>query len=176
MHSGMGASMAATVDLFDFCRLAHSASGAAALRDLGRLDVAEREGTLAWYAEGGRDDKGRPVLRLDVGGRLKLVCQRCLEPLTFDLDVHAAYRVVRSEAEAEELPLEEEDFDPVVGSAQFDLVGLAEEEVILSLPPVPRHEVCPVKLAAGQVAEAPVAKKPSPFAGLKEALKAGKKD
>ena len=31
----------------------------------------------------------------------------------------------------------------IVGSRQFDLVDLIEEELLLSLPLVPKHDVCP---------------------------------
>jgi uncharacterized protein len=31
----------------------------------------------------------------------------------------------------------------IVGSRQFDLVDLIEEELLLTLPLVPKHEVCP---------------------------------
>ncbi|KAF1056143.1 MAG: hypothetical protein GAK41_00147 [Burkholderia gladioli] len=31
----------------------------------------------------------------------------------------------------------------IVGSRQFDLVDLIEEELLLSLPLVPKHDICP---------------------------------
>jgi len=150
------------VDLFEFCRQERVLDGNAALADLTRLELAERSGTLTWRAVGARDGRGNPVLELAVAGSVVLTCQRCLEPFVLPLDIAAAYRVVRSEAEAEELPLDDEEFDPVVGSAQFDLIGLVEDEVLLSLPAVARHEQCPVDL----VAEHADAKRPSPFAAL----------
>ncbi len=69
----------------------------------------------------------------------------------------------------------------IVGSRQFDLIELIEEEVLLSLPLVPKHEVCPsvhdslltgadggeLSPDAAPADEAPqVQEKPNPFAAL----------
>ncbi len=77
----------------------------------------------------------------------------------------------------------------IVGSRQFDLVDLIEEELLLSLPLVPNHDVCPAvheSLVSG--ASAPVAEadepsdeasgdsgKPNPFAALEALKRDGKK-
>ena len=155
------------VDLFEVCRQARTLEGVAPLAGFERLELVERSGSLRWRAAGSRDAKGRDMLHLDIAGTVQLACQRCLEPLPVPVDLHGAYRVVRSEAEAEELPLDDDTVDPVVGTARFDLAGLVEDEVLLALPTVPRHERCP----AGAVPAAGNSARPSPFAVL-AALKA----
>ena len=167
--------MDAIVDLFEFCRQGRASSGEAPLAALTRLDLANREGALRWEATGGRNAEGKDILRLGIAGSLRLVCQRCLEPLTLAVDLQRNYRVVRTEAEADALPLDDEEYDPVVGSNAFDLVALLEDEVLLSLPAVPRHNRCPDHAAgsavavaagaAGQPAAEPPAR-PNPFAVL----------
>ncbi len=154
--------MSAIVDLFEFCRLARSMSGRVPHGGLGRLELADRSGELDWHVEGGQDSKGAPVLHLGVKGPVQLSCQRCLEPLDIDLYLQRRFGVVRSELEAENMPLDDDEFDPVVGSEQFDLLELVEDEVLLSLPVVPRHDSCPVDLVARHASAAP----PSPFSAL----------
>ena len=61
----------------------------------------------------------------------------------------------------------------LVTSRDFDLAALVEDEVLLAMPLVPRHEVCPVKvkMAAADIDfEAPV-EKPNPFAMLAQLKK-----
>jgi len=89
--------------------------------------------------------------------------------MTLAVDVHRSYRVAKSEAEADAMPLDDEEFDPIVGSGAFDLVALVEEEVLLSLPVVPRHARCPGQTGAAPTepeAAVQAAAKPSPFAVL----------
>jgi len=50
---------------------------------------------------------------------------------------------VATEEEADEYPLDDDEVEVIVGSRQFDLVDLIEEELLLSLPLVPKHDVCP---------------------------------
>ncbi len=72
-----------------------------------------------------------------------LECQRCLAPYEQAFDAEVVYRVVNTEAEADEFPLDEDEVEVIVGSRQFDLVDLIEDELLLSLPVVPAHDVCP---------------------------------
>ena len=51
---------------------------------------------------------------------------------------------------------------------RFDLAALIEDELLLALPLVPMHEVCPVpvRMSAGELPDLPEEKKPNPFAAL----------
>ena len=158
-------------------------------------EAPERESAFTWQAEGATQpelqDDGtegpQPYLRLAIHGSAWLECQRCLTPYLQAFNVDATYRIVNTEAEAEEFPLEEDEVDVIVGSAHFDLIDLIEEELLLSLPLVPKHEVCPevheslVSGVAGdegdeagedQAEEGGEPARPNPFAAL-EALKKG---
>jgi len=106
---------------------------------------------------------------------LPLTCQRCLGPADIALEVARDFRFVATEeqAEAEDEDAEE---DVLVLSRDFDLYGLIEDELLMALPVVPRHEVCPapVKLATQDADfEAAQDAKPNPFAAL-AGLKTGK--
>ncbi|KVC88889.1 hypothetical protein WI77_21885 [Burkholderia ubonensis] len=188
------------VDLFEFARSGRQAAGAVRLSQLPRMlnevpaDAPDRDTVFTWQAEGFtqnelQDDGAegqQPYLRLALHGHAWLTCQRCMSPCDQAFDVDMTYRVVATEEEAEEFPLDDDEADVIVGSRQFDLVDLIEEELLLSLPLVPKHEVCPavheslVSGASGPSGESDEAseedgdegKQPNPFAAL-EALKKG---
>lgn len=145
------------LDIFEFALSGRQAAGGLRLSRLPRLsnevpaDAPDRDTALTWQAEGStqpelQDDgseAAQPYLRLAVHGSAWLECQRCLAPYEQAFDVDAIYRLVATEEEAEEYPLDDDELDVIVGSRQFDLVDLIEEELLLSLPLVPKHDVCP---------------------------------
>jgi uncharacterized protein len=147
------------LDLFEFARSGRQAAGVVRVSQLPRMlnevsaeaPVDERDTAFTWQAEGSTQpelqDDGtegpQPYVRLAIHGAAWLECQRCLAPYEQAFDVDAIYRIVGTEAEAEEFPLDEDEVDVIVGSRQFDLIELIEEELLLSLPLVPTHEVCP---------------------------------
>lgn len=132
--------------------------------------AADAPAGVDWSVEG----EQRPVtggtpqtwLRLTASTSVALQCQRCLQPVAEALAVERWFRFADDEREAERLDEELED-DVLVASRAFDLHELVEDELILALPLVPRHEVCPVSLpmSAGD-AEAPDEAAPNPFAAL----------
>ena len=94
-----------------------------------------------------------------------LQCQRCLQPMREALQVERSFRFVRSEAEAEAEDLDSEE-DVLALPRALDLGELVEDELILALPLVPRHEVCPQPLPLPQEAPEESAVPPNPFAKL----------
>ena len=138
------------------------------------------ERPVQWEARGEmrRDASGfaQIWLHLSAGVSLPLTCQRCLGPADIEVAVERAFRFVATEAQAEAED-EEADEDVLVLSRDFDLRALIEDELLMALPLVPRHEVCPteVKLAAQDADfEAASAAKPNPFAAL-AGIKGGKR-
>ena len=145
------------LDVFEFARSERHAAGGLRVSQLPRLtnevpaDACDRDTSFTWQAEGStqpelQDDgseAAQPYLRLVVHGSAWLECQRCLAPYEQAFDVDATYRLVATEEEAEAYPLDDDELDVIVGSRQFDLVDLIEEELLLSLPLVPKHDVCP---------------------------------
>ena len=115
------------------------------------------------------DAQGLPQvwLFLSLSTSLPQTCQRCLGPVDVPLTIERAFRFVETEAQAEQ----EDDASPedlLVLSRDFDLAALIEDEVLMDLPVVPRHETCPVpvKLAAVDADFEEIAPKPNPFAVL----------
>ena len=104
-----------------------------------------------------------------------MTCQRCLAPVDVPLEVDREFRFVADEATAEALDDESEE-DLLAMSREFDLRELIEDELLMALPLVPRHEECPapVQMASSdEDFEEASAEKPNPFAAL-AALKTGK--
>ena len=129
------------------------------------------DGLVTWDARGAstRDALGGTQcwLHLKVQTRLALTCQRCLGRLMWPVDVERAFRFVADEATAEEQDETSEE-DVLVLTADLDLQSLIEDEVLLSLPYVPRHADCPEQptLSATDENFDRPAPKPHPFAAL----------
>jgi uncharacterized protein len=118
---------------------------------------------VAWRAAG----EQRPVrggepelwLHLQAGATVRLECQRCLQPMVQALSVDRHLRFVDGEDQAARLD-EDSDDDVLALPPSLDLHALIEDELILALPLVPRHEACsqplPMSAAdAGADEEAP---------------------
>jgi uncharacterized protein len=83
------------------------------------------------------------------------------------VEVHAkrSFLFVHGEHAAAELDADSED-DVLALTRALDLRALVEDELLLELPLVPRHEVCPEPLKAAHEEIPPVEEKPNPFAVL----------
>jgi uncharacterized protein len=146
------------------------------LIDCCHADWAESARTpVVWRVQGElrklRAAEPQVWLRLDVATRMALVCQRCLGPVDAALHIEKALRFVRGEDAAAELDADSDD-DVLDSSRNLDLRSLIEDELLLALPLVPRHDECPPAFREHVPAESPTDDKPSPFAVL-AALKRG---
>jgi len=94
-----------------------------------------------------------------------LQCQRCLQPLVEAVEVDRHFRFVADEDVAAKLDDEIED-EVLALPRTLDLRELVEDEMLLALPLVPRHDLCPQPLPTqfGDVEE--VESKANPFAAL----------
>jgi uncharacterized protein len=88
-------------------------------------------------------------LHVEANAILPLVCQRCLQPVELPVAVDRSFRFVPDEATAAAQDDETEE-DLLALSHSFDLLELVEDELLMELPVVPRHEACPepVKMSA----------------------------
>ena len=81
----------------------------------------------------------RQILKLAVKGRIHLVCQSCLQDCVLELAQESRFVMVATEEEADAFPMEDDQQEPLVASQQFDLLGLIEDEILLSVPLTPKH-------------------------------------
>lgn len=156
------------IDAFDFCRINGSREGVTPVAEMTRLikDCADSSGTLAWRIEGGTSQMGYPQLTLSVTGTVQLVCQRCLTPYAYDIDAETTLMLGKDDEHADEIEeiINDESIDVIVGSRTMDAAALIEDEALLALPQVPKHEVCPDTA----LLDATKTEKKLPFAGLKD--------
>mgnify|MGYP003352616041 FL=1 len=79
------------------------------------------------------------IMELALKGRLHLTCQRCLQGCAVDLDENRRFIFLATESQADDYPLEDEDQEPLVASQQFNLLETIEDEILLSIPLIPKH-------------------------------------
>ncbi len=164
------------LDVESLAKSGESLEGCWPLRQLPRLwDSTHPEARPApddavqWQARGElravRSGVPQIWLHLAAQADLNLECQRCLQPVAAPLSVQRSFRFVAGEAAAAELDAESED-DVLALTRALDLRELVEDELLLGLPLVPRHEACPAPLLAPRAEEAPAEERPNPFAAL----------
>ena len=155
-----------TIDSFAFARARRRMEGEVAVSQLARLSelVAASDGALRYEIDGLIDDEGHPAANLHLRGQLNLICQRCNSPLKFVFDRTTRFRFIDSEEELNSLPIEDDEIEAVVGSRNMSVHDWVEDEAILSLPLVPRHDGCDAAVGSDEIAS-PVSAL-NPFAAL----------
>lgn len=91
---------------------------------------------------GGTQSAPQLMLHLQIDTTLSLTCQRCLEPVETAIAVDQWFRFVSDEATAESQDDDSAE-DLLVESAEFDLRELVEDELVLAMPLIPSHALCP---------------------------------
>lgn len=164
------------VDVFELSRTRAQLAGRVELARMPRLAamLASREGGLDYEIEGMVDREGHPGAQMRLSGGVAMSCNRCGKPVSIAVERDVPFRFVRSEVEANAIPIEEdEEVEIIVGSTALDLAAWVEEEAILSLPLAPRHEDCPLPAGQEPAVEIEPEAPRKPFAVL-ETLKRGK--
>ena len=155
------------IDAFEFCRSNGHREGVTPVAEMSRLnkDCADQSGEIAWAVDGATSKHGFPQITLSVSGTVQLVCQRCLTPYAYEMDSSTVLMLGKDDEHADEIEeiIADETIDVIVGSRQCDIRDLIEDEALLALPQVPKHEVCP----DNKLLDSLQTGKPSPFAGLK---------
>jgi len=152
------------VELQRFCEGSGTVEAVFSPTQLPRIldSVADTSGQVSMRVRGSLDARGRPNLDVHIGGELWVLCQRCLRPMSVSLGVGQTLAFGDDDPG---MASEPGAFDPdgielLPMMAHIDLAELVEEEVLLSLPMLPRHAECdlPVPADPGSV---------SPFAALR---------
>jgi uncharacterized protein len=150
------------------------------LEGLPRLarEIAATDGAAAGKVRFSRH-QGHAVADLQVSAQPEVVCQRCMQPMRWPVEVNSRIALVSDYDAADRVPEGLEVF--LVEADSVSVRDLVDEEIILALPHVPRHaegtECAGRKVALpGQDVEAADAESVSaqvqkPFAQLGELLK-----
>lgn len=155
------------IDAFEFCRSNGHREGVTPVAEMSRLnkECADQSGDIAWAVDGATSAHGYPQLTLSVSGTVQLQCQRCMAPFAFEMESSTVLMLGKDDAHADEMEeiIADESIDVIVGSRSQDVRELIEDEALLALPQVPKHETCPDSALLDLLKT----DKPSPFAGLK---------
>ncbi len=122
-----------------------------------------------------RDWESKPRLRLTGRADVQVRCERCLGPLQLPLSVDVEFILVRSEAQGQRITEEGGDFLVAVPNEPTDVHAVLEDELILALAPIPKHEdaACIAALGDSAVAavtdeaQSPAPPEANPFTALK---------
>ena len=154
------------INSLEFARKSHAIHDTIAASQLTRLKerLASDAGSFDWSLVGEVLLGGGLALNFELKGMLTVPCQRCLEPIQLDLNVKSKFILVKDESE---IPLEDEEIDDkdyLVASAEFDVMRLVEDEILLAIPYATMHDIkdCPAKDRLSEL------KAPNPFASLKD--------
>src|SRR6266699_2263834 len=113
-------SQAGVIDNLHFARAALEQRGVLGPEQLPRLAKMHcSTHGLEYHLRGGKASNGKRCLRFSVRGSVQVLCQRCLDPLSVPIAIEGE-----------------------LASRRMDVGQLVEDEVILALPMVPRHETC----------------------------------
>lgn len=104
-----------------------------------RADIANATEVVNVRLTFGVDEQAQANVRGNIHTVLKLQCQRCMEHFNYEIISDFALGIVRSLEEAKSLSSE---YEPalVKEDGQLALRDLVEDELILNLPLIPKHE------------------------------------
>ncbi len=113
---------------------------------------------------------GTPCLDGNISAELELECQRCLKPMTLRFESSFHLGLIDSEQDIDLLPQE---FEPLLlAEGEQSLIDIIEDETILSLPIVARHDEHCSELVGEQDESEQDSEEETykPFAGLKDLM------
>ncbi len=127
------------IDPFRMAETRRLLQGDIALAEMTRLSesLLDTQGSVSVSLEFGIDNEGIRFIHGRVRAEVSLECQRCLEALRYPIDSEFRLGLVRSMAEAENLPSQ---YEPLtVEDEPLFLRDIIEDELLLALPVVPMH-------------------------------------
>ena len=138
--------------------------------------LADDKGVIQVVLTFSRDEENRYLIRVATTAELSVICQRCLEPVASQLVSENTLAVVWTDEQAAHLPRHLEPL--IVGEEACNLWELAEDELMLAMPPFSYHDTedCKERIAAYSdpaPQEGSGEEKPNPFNVLAQ-LKPGK--
>lgn len=161
------------IDPFQLANKSATLEGDLLLSKMVRLKefLCEKNGIAHVHLEFGRDAHSFAFMRGSITTELKLVCQRCGEPMSLSLEIPVDASPVHDDKEAQRLP---KNYDPfIISGDTISLITMVEEEILLSIPIVPKHSIAECKVKPAQLVEWQEEKDDTshPFSKLKKLLR-----
>ncbi len=146
------ASLPLTIDSRQAADQGRILDGIVKLVKLERLSsyLVDSEGLVSVSMIFGVDEERIRYIKGQANATVKMLCQRCLEPVTLELEAEINVGIVADDEAAKQLPRH---YDPyIVNEPKQNLYLLVEEELILTLPLIAQHQDCVVKTEYGEAA------------------------
>jgi uncharacterized protein len=127
------------IDPFRFADNGLRIQGVLFVKNMQRLceSLYDNSGKVEVSIEFRKDEQNISFLNGQISCVLKLQCQRCMEPYSFEITNKIQLAIVHTEEEAEVLP---KGYDSIVANDDILVIqDMIEDELIISLPVVPRH-------------------------------------
>jgi uncharacterized protein len=115
--------------------------------------LADQDGEASVWLSFCLDEFGRRRIKGELSARVKVLCQRCLEPLAIQL--RDVIDLVLVEDEESALALDKQYEVWVAVDHKIDLLNLIDEQMMLCMPIVSIHESGPCAESAGFSTESP---------------------
>jgi len=128
------------IDPFRLVESRSALEGSVPLKQFKRLGpfLVDDTGVVAVVLNFDIDELGVPFVSGSIETSLALVCQRCLERYDFPIAKDFTLALIKTEKEAESLPLR---FEPyLVETNPLILNDVIEEELLLAMPQIPMHD------------------------------------
>src|SRR3990167_9606650 len=128
------------IDPFRFAELSLNVEGSLCIADMTRLgvNVVPDDSIVTVNLQFGLDDQGITYLIGNLKTALTLLCQRCMKPFTYEIISKFELGIVKTLDEANALSA---NYEPAIAKeGMLALKELIEDEIILNLPLVPRHD------------------------------------
>lgn len=129
------------IDVLKRAEQASSLQGKVSLASMSRLAslVTEQAGNATIDWQFGKDQEDCVFITGLLEADLTLICQRCLEPMTYSILDNVSLSPVFNDEQTEELS---ERYEPIlIEQDGVELLPLIEDELILRLPMVPMHDL-----------------------------------
>lgn len=136
------------IDPYRYAEQGLGLTGVLKIKDMHRIgeNLRHEDDTAAVNLQFGIDEQGINFLKGHLETQLTLLCQRCMKPFIYEIISDFILGIVNNLDEANALP---ERYEPALTKeGTLALRELIEDEIILNLPIIPRHEPedCEVKL------------------------------
>ncbi len=159
------------LDIWALARSGLALEGSNQVADMPRLQpvcAAPAQQPVRWRLQGllkpGPDGHDRPWMVLHVDAQLPLECVRCLQPVEQHLHIERNFRFVADEATALTEDADSEE-DLLALTPPLDGLNLIEDELLMAMPLLPKHDNCGSEYLQTNETEAANAKA-HPFASL----------
>jgi uncharacterized protein len=129
-----------TIDSLAFARAGGRMVDDIAIQRFPRLvgSLASDSGTVHFELRGSIQE-GRPVLELAVEADVRMICQYCLEAYDQPIANVSAMPIALDESQLDRWEQDDPLIDAILQDAHLDVHALVEDELLLSLPVVPKH-------------------------------------